>query len=978
MRTKFIYLITLVAAIVSFSGLTSCKDTSEDDYNQLKTEVSSVSSSLQDQITKLQNLQTALQNKVDSLNAVYNANFATKTDLAALKTEITESLAAIKQCSCDQAAVNQAIADLWTALGGTVDKSELGSMIDDYLNSTAEGATNTVINNLIQQFLNSGNYVTETWVNEQLNAQKEALEAQIAAIKVCNKKCEAFFNTEETYTLSDIIALINEANTAALTAKTIANSALSKANEAFDLAGRDSLRIDTLNFAVTAIITRLNAVVAKADAAYDLAERDSAAIEKFNERFDSLAGVVDAVRDSLPIISQAIVDSIANVRLEIAAALDSAKKYADQQDALLLAHIKQHCDSLKTLDGKIDAANLKIAQIDSAYQYADSVLQDQIDSLVVKVNDLDTRLTAVETLLAKEIPAMKNRLDKIENALLKQVTGVIVQATQNQIFGGFNTPFGIKSNALLGWYGTCETAFDFPEAGYDYFLGSEASALNPEVYSPESNQLIDEDAAGKIYLTINPSNVDFSGVVLPLVNSQDKNSGIKLSPLQKSDYTIAFGYTRAADNGFYEATATFDNINEVQSLHFDKTGIVNDVKDLLDKVNLGNVKALATDVAKIVANNVNNQLDANAIKVSYTDSIGDQEVTRNIYSEYNVATAIFHPLSFESIDGIADKLEGKEHFFGYDKVCNFIDRITDKLHFSLDNSDLFDQIDDLKLDLNNFNIEHIDAIQLDEDVIQFTMTIDTLITVNGYDHSIKNDLNGLYIVIGGTKYYIQGLDGIGDIHIADQKIHITFTKSVEYDLKPLLSEMNGMVTDVNAIFDQIQGLINDANTIFATIEDYRNRVGNAIDNVHDRILSFIDRLEAPFLKLLHKSGKLLKPVMAVKSDNGYGIASQMRVKPTVVKGDVYLHPTTFNAELLAPAFKKYVAVTAVFDAAGEPVTTQALLQSLNTNGLNEVKSGSTTTLKLTGLQAGYTYKIAYIAVDYYGKQDGQVIYVKAN
>ena len=65
----------------------------------------------------------------------------------------------------------------------------------------------------------------------------------------------------------------------------------------------------------------------------------------------------------------------------------------------------------------------------------------------------------------------------------------------------------------------------------------------------------EEGNAGTLYMTVNPNTVDFSGTSFSLVNSQDEFSGVTLDTITKSDEVLNFGYSRAANNGFYEAKA---------------------------------------------------------------------------------------------------------------------------------------------------------------------------------------------------------------------------------------------------------------------------------------------------------------------------------------------------------------------------------------------------------------------------------------
>ena len=84
------------------------------------------------------------------------------------------------------------------------------------------------------------------------------------------------------------------------------------------------------------------------------------------------------------------------------------------------------------------------------------------------------------------------------------------------------------------------------------------------------------------------------------------------------------------------------------------------------------------------------------------------------------------------------------------------------------------------------------------------------------------------------------------------------------------------------------------------------------------------------------------------------------------KADIY--PTTYCGELFAPAFRKFVAVSNICDAEGQPVD-DAEVKSFNeqNNLLQVINPTKTDVVRLEGLQAGYKYEIVYSAVDFSGK-----------
>lgn len=152
------------------------------------------------------------------------------------------------------------------------------------------------------------------------------------------------------------------------------------------------------------------------------------------------------------------------------------------------------------------------------------------------------------------------------------------------------------------------------------------------------------------------------------------------------------------------------------------------------------------------------------------------------------------------------------------------------------------------------------------------------------------------------------------------------------------------------------------------IDDLDGPSAKSKNSVKSLIIKYVDKVNDKICNLVNSVNEYLQPTLLV--DNGQNI---VRVKTkeagTDVKGEkVVLYPTSYCGELFAPAFRKFVAVTNIFDAQGEPVA-DAAVQSFNqqNNLLQVINPTKTDCVYLEGLQAGYKYEIVYSAVDYCGK-----------
>ena len=83
---------------------------------------------------------------------------------------------------------------------------------------------------------------------------------------------------------------------------------------------------------------------------------------------------------------------------------------------------------------------------------------------------------------------------------------------------------------------------------------------------------------------------------------------------------------------------------------------------------------------------------------------------------------------------------------------------------------------------------------------------------------------------------------------------------------------------------------------------------------------------------------------------------------TIDKASAVLVPTSYSAEILAPACQKFVAVTKAWKNGRIDVEAA---KAANTGNLATVLPGGTRAIEFSG-KSGYTYEIVYQAMDFYG------------
>lgn len=763
-----------------------------------------------------------------------------------------------------------------------------------------------------------------TTLEQALEAQKQALEAKIAELQAAQEACkaecaekmsqlEAKWNAElaaqvallkaEDAKLAEQIAAINGVigDVAALEGKTIVEQivALNKVAAA-------------VNDTIVAWGPRLTAVEQEAAAAKNQADVNKAAIENL----DSIAKAHDEEIDAL---TQELKDSVAAIQAQAEENLKAAKQYADDQ-----------ADSLK--NEMLDSLN----QLTEAMESVDSVLADRLDSVEARVDSLEAQV-------AKNTKDIEN----LTGALKKLVTSVVLQGTKNPVMGSIATPFNTRSNILAAYYGSVDAqGLEFPTARPRFFVDAanvqmtakDVQMLGVEAVTKEEGIVLlgDEGNAGTVYMTINPNTVDFTGLSVALVNSQDEFSGAELSSLAPSDEVLSFGYTRAAKNGFYEAKATVteESLEDVKlSMNF------NEIKEVAkDLVNGGgvNVSAIASTVSNAMSTFV---MDANGVKVSWTDELCDEE--HSVYSQYGVAVTAVKPLSYAF---------GSDFAFtnvpGMDRIESLIGKLSEKAKAAINKTD---------------KVLNYELVEIKEITIPAAPVVDSIavvVDIPGKWATVENGIDSVWV------------EGYND----------TIYVSVQEVVDQLYGNLAGSFNDVNDMLNGVKDMVDEINEVLAKAKNLKASALNGVDKFQSKMTSFLDIFNDKFCAVINSTNKVLRPILFVTTEDGFHKLSQAKNNPTVITGKTLsLIPTSYSLEYIAPAYKKLVGVTNVFKGsasaqAGDADCVAALNKVNEQAAVAEVLAGDTYEVEAT-FEAGYVYEVVYTAVDFYGKVDAKKFYV---
>lgn len=695
--------------------------------------------------------------------------------------------------------------------------------------------------------------------------------------------------------------------------------------------------------------------------------------------------------------------------------------------ANLLSNINNYVtkDDLTTLEGlinglqttkadKTEVTNLKTevtGLIETAKSNVISQLQGNSD---LTIADLDDAINNAETGLKAQIEALKEKLteftDEIEALKAKfasLITNVIVQGTYNPVFGSFSLPANVRSNVLAAFYGKAENNVVFPSSGEGendamYFNTNYLTDKDMEMigearggsFTAAQNATLLDGDAGTIYLTVNPTQFDFTGLGFSLVNSIDEESPVKLGMLMPSSKKLTFGWTRggvsaSSFNGFYEAKATVSEADlENAKLKVDFTK--NDVKEILNDVISYKDGVDLTRIVNTVYNAVNDICDANAVKASWkasweTTTGGTDYSNNSTLSEYSIAATAIKPLFFSSLRDYH-----RTTFYGITEIRNFVNNMLGKINIQIGN------MDHLTLKLKKIELKPLG----DDRKFEVTVIIDDKINIDGQEveFTLGNNNNGVYDVVNNVGEVIgsvdlSGMTAIGTIPGFEQGIKITGTADITDIIKEIYGDLTGDVeSQINDVLNDINGFVDNVNEMIDQINKIQGQIDDTVTSISDQINSIIDRINNRLCNIVNGIHDRLQPLAIAYNEDGFRVLSEIKSTPTEIEGATTLNivPTTYTAEIVAPAFKKHLAVTNVFkdgrSAQGDDPDCKSALASANKeDNMNIVipgsfrnkKDGSVWSVKLVG-QRGYEYEIAYSALGYNGKAVTKKFYVKFN
>ncbi len=586
-------------------------------------------------------------------------------------------------------------------------------------------------------------------------------------------------------------------------------------------------------------------------------------------------------------------------------------------------------ERLDKIDGVINGINTSIDGINS-----------DITKLNGEVAGLGTKLEALKglaTLFEGQFNLLQQQIDKVNGRIDALVTSVNIDKVSNPIFGSLNLPFGVKSSVLCGIYGESLNRVTFPttDERADYVNPSERNwTIANGAPSVTFDGVAQTTTGGSVLVTVNPNNVDAQGVHLQLVSRDGTVAPAYGDLILQKDYTKIT--TRGVANGAYRADAVINpgeaykakpNINASEL----KEAAKNVFKSIKERKNIGLV-----DAAKTVFSNFKNAIpEYYALNYEWKDR---DKVNNSTKTDYEIAALTIKPLSFATLYDkgvtISKRIPQIEDFLGIE-LADYRFSWKDIEHIE----DMDTTITFLIPDPDKFEINGKPAVDysIDDTELRIVKKFEEVELPDGSKKTVVTDVE-VKVLDGFVK--INGVEITPDmITIGESEKDFTVTIS--------MSRFNEMIDGINA---QVGGML-------GTVNDLVNKVQNGFDRINTKVIDRLNKVIAKVNKITEHPNNLLQPVMLYSDANdGVGRLSESPIAPSLFKlngqtsGSVNLVPTSYTAELFAPAYKKYIQVNALDGGKA----------SVSSNMLDFNQRAVTLTAEKG------KYEIIYSAIDFYG------------
>ena len=508
--------------------------------------------------------------------------------------------------------------------------------------------------------------------------------------------------------------------------------------------------------------------------------------------------------------------------------------------------------------------------------------------LVAAFDKVPAKLQKIDDQLVKLLAWNEN----IQYTLDNLVTGVNVDMVVNPFFGTLNTPFGIKSTTLVGFVGGEIEKKNFNGVN----VGGLATSLD----------------GGKVYLTVNPNDIDATGLTFALVGRDGNEApGYKLGALTK-DYTkVTTVPTRAAVNGYVADAGILDG--RAAQVTVPTEDLKNVAKNVLGKLRGQEALDITNAVRTIYSTFANAIPQLYALQTEYNVKDAKGNIVKKAYtSDYNIAAVTVKPLAYTTNIGVVGE-----------KV-------------NIPSIPAFEDL--LGIEIKDIKINPVTA-QIDD----FKFKV-----IDIHDNLYIDETNKtVYLpAVDGTYYQLVAIPFTSYKDVTEPgSVLTTYEFTIAQDATNIINELNAQLSSVEG----------QVNSTLGSVKDALNKAGKYYNKVAPKLNKVISKVNY----ILDNANQLLQPIMLGVADGDAFRLSEVEAAPTVVKANgenaIVLAPTSYTLELLAPAYKKSIKV--------------------NGTQLNDANLDGATKTVVANLKSGLN-EIEYSTMDFYGNVVTKKYYVK--
>ncbi|MCH5236246.1 MAG: hypothetical protein J1E95_00400 [Muribaculaceae bacterium] len=638
-------------------------------------------------------------------------------------------------------------------------------------------------------------------------------------------------------------------------------------------------------------------------------------------------------------------------------------------------NITKNAKDIIALNGRVDA------------------IKSELDALSGRVDTNEANIAAN----ASRIALLEGYIQWLLANNAEKVTSVGISQTYNPIFGTLNLPIGLNSMLLATYLYNSETenwdgesfpgdavshlydvtAYDSKTINHTYEVVSRllygSKAYRPQNYSFTDAPSEDAGNMGRALVTINPTNLDFSRIEknVQIINGKGEVilDGAK-GDLQLNKYNddIYFGVSRADDasNGVYAlgVNATAENYNAMAISLDNKKEFVTAVRDAIKEHTISDFAHLGDVVYK----HLENIMSAYALRVAYDETVGsidkDGKIvtstqTNYVVSDYKLAAAVVRPFAYSTaLDAGIDK-----QLPTFSPITEYFEKYFNKL------------ADDIKIDLGDlggYALIQPDQLTVSINAENIELSLAGMPVYNEADEEIgKLGPEAVIVLVfnGETGNYEYSADMSSLITSIEDALNTEVGNYVE----TITKQVNDMISKIN---DDLASL--DAN-INEQLQDILKRIHDASKNklkYADRLVDLYNKLATRVNEVLAKPNHYLQIMMAYNAGDGLHHLSTTKASPTKISGaakvggepGIELFATSYNADILVPSFKKYVAITGAWENNKECLFEEIVEFNKQCAGsLNQVLSGEEQRVAMgVSPLKGHTVELTYISLDYHG------------